>query len=138
MRQPFCALLGGLQYQCALMCYNVEMIFSKTLHTNTSCLVVTSDRERERKSPNKLTPGCHLFREPPAKVRVVSGRQAGVGGTLHRDEDPRRYRERVPRLPAAGQPHAHQQRPLHAGRHQQVWDGPEGGGGSFHVQALGR
>lgn len=77
-------------------------------------------------------------REPPAQVRVVPERQAGAGGALHRDQDPRRHREGVPRLPAAGQPHARQQRALHAGGLQPVRDGPEGGGGPLHAEALGR
>lgn len=90
----------------------------------------------DTESADKLAPGCHLSREPQANVGVVSERRAGAGGTLHRDEDPRRHRERVSRLPAAGHPHAPRQWPLHARRHQLIRDGPERGGCSLHEEAL--
>lgn len=74
----------------------------------------------------------HCDRQPQARVPVVPRHQAPPGARLRPHHDRRLHRERVPRLPAAHQPHAHPQRHVQAGGQEHVRSCWEEGYGSVY------
>lgn len=79
----------------------------------------------------------NLSRKPRAAIKMVSEWWSSDGGDLHHDYDPWHHRERVPRLPAAGQSHTPQQWVVYTGGWKQIWIRPKEGGSPLHAQTLG-
>lgn len=120
----------GMQYILVFPSCHPVITLSSVLAFRVSC-PHNPGAPRSRAGPPLVHP-VHRDGEPQAWAALVPRERVAPGTGLHPHQDPRVHREQGPRMPAAGQPHAHSQRRVQIGGKKWVRPGREDGLCPFH------